>query len=230
MSDDGYAVWKGWTDVPLLSITARQTAYFAAELRGFPLAGARVLELGFGNGAFLGFCRSRGASVAGTERIAAAIEKARAAGVTVYPPDLGALAERQPQSFDLVAAFDVLEHMPLDKVASVLSDVACLLRPGGRFVARFPNGQSPFGRIHQYGDRTHCSVLSGAILLQLADPRCFTPVYVGNPAEPLSGPVLRRAAQKARQIARSLIETVIGRLYGFDGPLGVNTVVVLDRI
>lgn len=39
-------------------------------------------------------------------------------------------------SFDLITAFDVLEHLPDDR--AVLADIHRLLRPGGRFLATVP--------------------------------------------------------------------------------------------
>lgn len=42
------------------------------------------------------------------------------------------------------------------------------MKPGGKVVARFPNGASPFFGVHQYGDLTHLTPLSPESLGQLA--------------------------------------------------------------
>ena len=47
----GYEAWKGWDD--LFSYTPYKADYFAGETRGLAIAGAEVLEIGFGSGDFL---------------------------------------------------------------------------------------------------------------------------------------------------------------------------------
>jgi cyclopropane fatty-acyl-phospholipid synthase-like methyltransferase len=42
--------------------------------------------------------------------------------------------------FDLVAAFDVLEHIPQDKLLDFLTQIKRILKNDGVFIARFPNG------------------------------------------------------------------------------------------
>jgi hypothetical protein len=47
----GYADWKNWRGE--FAPSDHEARYFAAELADVPLAGKRVLEIGFGNGSFL---------------------------------------------------------------------------------------------------------------------------------------------------------------------------------
>jgi len=132
-----------------------------------------VLEIGFGNGSFLAWAKAQGADVVGTEIDAPMIERARAKGFDAQPASLVALAA-VGQRFDLVVAFDVFEHWDKAELVENLKQIAALLRPGGLVLARFPNGQSPFGRVHQYGDLTHQTVLSASSVAQLARLTGFT--------------------------------------------------------
>ena len=50
-----YEKWKGWTSY--FEFSAEEAEYFAGELRGIPLAGKSVLDLGFGSGGFLAWAR-----------------------------------------------------------------------------------------------------------------------------------------------------------------------------
>ena len=60
--DQDYVQWKAWESQAFCVLTAEQSRYFAAEVRktGRPLpAGAKVLEVGFGQGRFLAYARSQ---------------------------------------------------------------------------------------------------------------------------------------------------------------------------
>lgn len=224
----GYADWKQWHGE--FAASDRHARYFAAELAEFALTGKRVLEIGFGNGSFLAWAKAQGAAVSGTEIDAAMIERARAKGFDAHGPELDALVARE-QRFDLVAAFDVFEHWHKDTLVANLHHIRALLDDGGALVARFPNGHSPFGRVYQYGDITHCTVLSASSIAQLAQMTGFEVVRVGNarrvPARRDFWTVLKHHWRR-RQRAR--IEVMLGKLYGVGRlPLDPNLTAVLRK-
>jgi len=103
------------------------------------LAGARVLELGVGTGAYLPMWRRLGARVIGIDlsEAAAACARERHPECEILVDDVTApgLAARCPGPCDLVAALDVLYHVVDDaKLAQALANAAQLLRPGGWLV------------------------------------------------------------------------------------------------
>ena len=137
-------------------LSARENADFAALLHKARVhipAGPRVLEIGFGNGKFLEFGRRRHWQMHGTEVNPGLLECASERGLVVT--DDQTLESFPSQAFDMVAAFDVMEHIPLEVLPAFLGEVRRVLKPGGYFLARFPNGDSPFGRHLQNGDPTH---------------------------------------------------------------------------
>ena len=225
----GYADWKGWHGE--FSPSDREARYFAAELTDVPLAGKRVLEIGFGNGSFLAWAKARGADVVGTEIDAAMLERARAKGFDAQPASLEALVA-SGQRFDLVAAFDVFEHWDKPALVENLKQIAALLRPDGLVLARFPNGQSPFGRVHQYGDLTHQTVLSASSVAQLARRTGFAVVRVGNACSvPVRGDFFSLLKHHWRRWQRARIERRIGKIYGFGRlALDPNLSALLRRI
>lgn len=229
MTYDSYAQWKDWGGAGFLETSEREWHYFRGELRGLRLDGARVLDLGFGNGSFLGFCRRNGAHVAGTEYISELVDRAHAAGIETLPLDLASSAAQHEQNFDLITAFDVLEHIPFEQVVALLRTVRGMLKPEGVFLARFPNGQSPFGRVYQHGDHTHRSILSADIFRQLALDAGFDIVHAGNPFMPIYGGWRKKAGIGLRSMLQTALETVIAKAYAFDTPLGPNTVVYLRK-
>ncbi len=161
-----YVEWKGWKR--LFQSSQEEDALFAAEMGSFTLRGQRVLEVGFGSGAFIEWAQRQGANITGCELIQelcdAGVERGfdtRQGGIDSFDLEI--------QQFDLIVAFDVMEHIPPEHLVGFLQSVRSLLLPNGVFVARMPNGSSPWGLINQYGDLTHVSVLTPGRLQQLAD-------------------------------------------------------------
>ncbi|WP_394999274.1 methyltransferase domain-containing protein [Sphingomonas sp.] len=219
----GYAEWKAWDAGSFMAPSPAERSYYANELRGHRIAGKPVLELGFGNGGFLAWAKDQGAVVHGTELQPDLAARGAAAGVVVEPEDIAALLPAARARFALVAAFDVFEHLDIAALPGLLATTAELLEDGGLLVARYPNGQSPFGRVHQHGDMTHRTVLSADIMRQLVAGLPFDPVHLGNPARPAGG------VEQARRLIHRTIEIALQRLYGHDTPLAPNSVAILRR-
>jgi SAM-dependent methyltransferase len=156
-----YSKWKGWGAVGQFGhLSPGESQYFGKELRDVRRHGRPihdVLEVGFGNGAFLSYCRERGWNVSGTELGPDMVSAGREAGFNVFPAD--ELARVPEKSVDLVAAFDVLEHIPSDEIVSFLIELSTKLRDGGMMLFRFPNADSWLGNAMQNGDPTHVSAI-----------------------------------------------------------------------
>ena len=226
-----YSRWKGWDPKNFLVCTPHEAKYFAGELRNLPTKGMHVLEIGFGNGNFLRFASDRGATISGTELMDNAVASARMRGIRVYRPDLSDAVAESAGQFDLIAAFDVLEHMTFDEIREVFESFSRLLRVGGHVVARFPNGQSPLGRVPQYADHTHRSVLSSPLLMQLLLDKPWRLERAGNPFVVVQDPsLIRRIGLCLRLAGRRVVESVVNRLYGLDLKLDPNVTVLLRRI
>ena len=219
----GYAAWKAWDEGAFMALSPAEASYYATELRGLDLAAKPVLELGFGNGGFLAFAKQQGAILYGSELQPDLAALGAAAGVTLVDPDLAKLLPDHAAKFALVAAFDVFEHIDLAELPRLLATIAELLIDGGLLIARYPNGQSPFGRVHQHGDITHRAVLSADIMRQLVAPLPFDIVHLGNQASPTG------LVQRARTLLQRAHEIALQRLYGHDTPLGPNSVAVLRK-
>lgn len=77
-------------------------------------------------------------------------------------------------TFDVITAFDVLEHLPKEKIPEIFSLVRRKLKPGGRFIFRVPNAESLSGLYILHSDLTHEFALTRMLakeLLQAADFR-----------------------------------------------------------
>jgi len=155
-----YAQWKGWaTGHTFGSLQRGDAEYFARELREVRRAApvTRVLEVGFGNAEFLRFCRDQGWEVSGTELQPELCSLAREAGFDAHPAD--ELDRLPPGAFDLVAAFDVFEHIDPGSSINFLTSLRARLSDGGRILMRFPNADSWLGNAFQNGDPTHVNAV-----------------------------------------------------------------------
>ncbi len=156
----GYSDWKGWgPESGFAATTPGDADLFRRELREIERATTvhDVLEVGYGNGAFLAYCRDRGWNVTGAELLP---ELRSAAASLGFPVVADTEIDTLPgEAFDLVAAFDVFEHIsPLNSV-EFLRSLGRRLRPGGRILLRYPNADSWLGNAFQYGDPTHVNAI-----------------------------------------------------------------------
>jgi len=113
----------------------------------------RILDVGCGIGFFLEEAQGRGWEAHGTEFEQRAVEINRAKGLECVqaPIDAGTF---EPGSFDVVTAFEVVEHVsdPLAEAAAI----AAALRPGGLLYVTTPN----FGALSRRLLRERWSVVS----------------------------------------------------------------------
>jgi 2-polyprenyl-6-hydroxyphenyl methylase/3-demethylubiquinone-9 3-methyltransferase len=106
--------------------------YIAARAR---VQGARVLDVGCGGGILTEGLAARGARVVGTDLAPANIEAAAAhataakLAIDYRLVDAAALAEREPETFDVVTCLELLEHVP--DPARIVAACARLAKPGG---------------------------------------------------------------------------------------------------
>jgi SAM-dependent methyltransferase len=104
-----------------------------------PPAGAHILEIGCGTGHNLAMLGEFG-HVDGLEldEEARALSEKRL-GRKVMSSPLPELAEVPDRYYDLIGAFDVIEHIEDDRAA--IASIASKLKPGGRFVMAVPAHQ-----------------------------------------------------------------------------------------
>lgn len=174
----------------------------------------RALDFGCGTGAVLEFLAMRGYEAHGVDMSPEALAFCRAKGLRVSPQDIHGAIPYPDDSFDLVCALDVLEHIEGDRAA--VREILRVLRPGGTLVAMVPAHQWLFSyhdaalhHFRRYG-RTelaqlisspcdlravrwmHASILIPAIVIRLA--RTFVPgAGVGSdvrPAHPFTNAVM----------------------------------------
>jgi 2-polyprenyl-3-methyl-5-hydroxy-6-metoxy-1,4-benzoquinol methylase len=232
--DAMYADWKEWEPEHFGQYSPTDAQYFVAEFGLRAPSAARALEIGFGNGSVLAWLHAIGADTYGVEANPLLVERATRLlgdGRAFNDLDAAALAALAG-TFTHVIALDVIEHVPLDELPGMLSRIRELLAPGGRAVLRFPNGDSPFGRINQHGDPTHVTTLGSARVAYLAERAGLEPGLIRASALPIRGVGFVRGCRRLMiHVTRAFIEYAVSQLY-FGGrriPLDPNYTAVLCR-
>ncbi|MCH2171994.1 methyltransferase domain-containing protein [Myxococcota bacterium] len=116
------------------------------------------IDLGCGYGGVLYYAQREGyRNLRGVDLSQEQVDEAARLGVEGVSQGglMDTLAGLTDSSQDLILAIDVLEHQTRDELIALVDEVFRVLRPGGRWLIKVPNGESPlFGRV-RYGDLTH---------------------------------------------------------------------------
>lgn len=124
--------------------------------------GARVLDVGCGDGRLLGELASLGVRPLGVDLSEEAVAQARRRGVDAVRADVdGGALPIEDHAFDLVLCLDVLEHLFAPDV--LRDELRRAVAPGGRVVVAVPNGLNLFNRVAFLSGR-HLDVMDKAHL------------------------------------------------------------------
>jgi trans-aconitate methyltransferase len=84
---------------------------------------------------------------------------------------VGSFADLEPESLDLITAFDVLEHITDDETA--VADLTRALRPGGHLLVHVPRDQwtTRDGTVHRFADEDAWQINSGHVRMGYSPER-----------------------------------------------------------
>jgi len=119
----------------------------------------RILELGCGTGAFLKLLREEGyQNILGIEIGEEQLSVAKRLGIRekiIQADILNFLKNKNKEKYDVICAFDVLEHFTKDELMELLELIYSSLITSGIFIFRTPNGEALFSGRYRYWDITH---------------------------------------------------------------------------
>ncbi len=211
---------------PMRALVERDKLRF---VRGLP-PGARVLEVGAGDGRFVSRLRAAGLEARGIEPSEGGVRMARARAA---PVERGTVEELglEPDSLDAAIAWHVLEH--LDDPAAAVARIGTWLRPGGRVVLACPNLASLQARIggdrwfHQDvpRHRTHFTAAGLRLLLERSGFRLERMAHLLVEQNPLGmWQTLLNRLTRERDVAFRALKRDLGRGPGVGRDLAVAAV------
>ena len=116
-----------------------------------------ILDIGSGTGQFISFLKDKGyTNLKGIDLSPSQVEycKANVFQNVEVADGLDYLAGKE-NTFDIITANDVVEHLPKEKIIPFLRLVYAALKPGGSFLSKVPNMGNPFALTIRYKDFTH---------------------------------------------------------------------------
>ena len=153
-----YIDWKTWNPQDFSKTSKIDEAYFNNIIKLLGLKKhSKILEIGFGNGSFMGYARKNNYNCEGVESNENLVDLALQNNFEAYKT-IGDINNKK--KYDLMILLDVIEHVAENKIEGFFEDLSFYLEDNGSIFLRFPNGSSPLGLANQYGDVTHCSVIT----------------------------------------------------------------------
>ncbi len=172
--------------------------------------GSLIADVGCGTGFLLSWLSKKpGIRAMGVDASASQVRIAQSQlpGVEITLSDGCAFLENSPERFQGIFCFDIIEHIPEDRLLEWLETAYASLKRGGFFCCRVPNAANLTGHYSRYLDMTHQRCFTSASLLQLLHAAQFTDCRI----------IPIRSSQRTGQI-RLLVEkwlhTVLFRICG----------------
>ena len=168
----------------------------------------RILDIGCGVGTVTLEIQKRGYEVIGLDFSSVAVEKARSRGLNVQPCDLDTGIPFPDESFNVVWAGDIVEHV-FDPIG-LLEEVRRVLRTDGRLLVTIPNdmrlrrrlsifvrGTSPQSGVYRrFRQCKHHTVFSWELLQHMLNEAGLQHRYVGG--------IMLRPGAGSKRVSKSL--------------------------
>ncbi len=138
---------------------------------------SEILDMACGGGRLLYFFQRMGfVNVTGVDISPEQVRLAKQVVPDVHEANVLDYLEANPERFDLITGFDIVEHFHKPEVLRFLDACFTALKPGGRLVLQTPNADSPWGMAIRYGDFTHETGFNSNALARLLKLSGFTDI------------------------------------------------------
>lgn len=171
-------------------------AYQADYVRWFA-PGARVVDIGCGEGVFLDLLREQGRHAVGVDASPSEVALARARGHEVHEDDAVAFLRAHPGGFDGVFCAHVIEHLPPAAAVAFLDAARAALAPGGVLALITPDPADLEVWTERFWlDLTHVRPYPRVLLVAMLEALGFTMLASGNDPNSARGSSWRGAPKR----------------------------------
>jgi SAM-dependent methyltransferase len=176
----------------------RRQAVYLSYLNNLPNENRRpVLDVGCGRGEFLELLRENGYAAVGVDESSVMVQRCHELGLHAEQGDaIECLRAKGSGEFSAIASFHVVEHLPYERLITLLDEALRVLSPGGILILETPNPQNlKVATCNFYLDPTHVRPIPPALLRFLVEERGFVNAEikllhpVPDYARPESGPL-----------------------------------------
>ncbi|MBU1853982.1 MAG: class I SAM-dependent methyltransferase [Candidatus Omnitrophica bacterium] len=155
---------------------------------------ASLVDVGCGNGTLIRILKRAGyKDIQGVDSNKCKVEISRKEEARIVESDAVIFLQDKSESFDLILAMDLIEHLKKERIRSFLQACFSALKKNGRLVLQTPNAESPWGMTCVYGDFTHETIFSPLWLKELLELAGFVNIELRP-----TGPVVHGALSLVR--------------------------------
>lgn len=196
----------------------------------------KILDIGCGMGFFLMALKKNGF----TEAVGVDSDRAQVLSCeqknlrVIYSADSIQYLQEHTGTFDLITAFDVIEHVPVETQVRFIRAIFNSLKPGGRLLLSTPNATSFLGTHNRYLDFTHRSLFTTVSLdfilynggFKKIEIRPFEYVMFNGGIKSL---VHKFLFKTFRMIRRLQYMAELGTVWGRKVPLSFNLIALAEK-
>ena len=183
--------------------------------------GARILDIGCGDGKFLCFLQKNGYTR--IEGLELSLQQAEEARKHVQCPihvvdETPAFLQKHPSTYNVITMNDVLEHAPKHETVSFLRAVLEAIQPGGNIVINVPQVSGFTSLYCRYSDFTHETLFTETSLKQVLLSAGFSNIRFIRQKWPLKW----TPRHLAYRLARRLWYGILKLIYLIESPTGMH--------
>jgi SAM-dependent methyltransferase len=125
-----------------------------------------ALDIGFGRGEWLSLLKQEGLRAVGVDSNSDLVQRTKDAGFDVFCADgIDYLSQCAAESFSVITAFHVVEHLPLEKIHELIKNSLRSLKSGGVLILETPNPENIIvGSYEFWMDPTHQKPIPAPVL------------------------------------------------------------------
>lgn len=164
-----------WAEGYEQGLTRQYAAYLPRLPKGSDLP---FLDIGCGAGEFVQFLSTHGISAQGIDSNATEVARAKERGLDIHCADALSYLHEHQGCFSGISLIEVIEHIPPDSLATLLSAIYRALAPDGVVLLETINIKNSLAVNTFYTDPTHTRPISSDYLAFLTRWMGFVDVYI----------------------------------------------------